>query len=73
MSDKKTDTGDKAFAAYCDHGGQTGMTLLDYFAGQYLASGQFDIMEYPEDVVASWAYDLAEVMIAEKRKREGER
>jgi hypothetical protein len=71
----KQDTGGPAFAcAAADgqhHHVEDGMTLLDYFAGQYIASGQFDLMRYGESEIAAWSYDFAEAMIAEKRRREG--
>ena len=59
----------------------SGMTLLDYFAGQALASldaatcvamlEQAQARQItPEHSMALYCYDIAEAMIAEKRRRE---
>ena len=48
--------------------GETGMTLLDYFAGQAvggLLKGLHDRYN-----IARLSYDLADAMLAEKRRRE---
>jgi hypothetical protein len=50
---------------------RSGMTLLDYFAARYIASGRFDFMEDSDEKIAAWAYDLAEAMLAERTKRMG--
>jgi len=49
-----------------------GMTLLDYFAGQALAS----MLDIPQNInqgtgslVASLSYDIAEAMLEEREKR----
>jgi len=73
----KHDTGGPAMPhnrslALCEHCAQEqahpGMTLLDWFAGQAIA-GKCDL---DPDQYSVWAYDLAEALVAEKRKREGE-
>lgn len=49
-------------------GGYKGMTLLDYFAGQELASyGRFRHKDIKED--AKSCYDYAEAMLEEREKR----
>lgn len=50
----------------------TGMTLLDYFAGQAIGGMMARACVPPAYGVASAAYDLAAAMIAEKRRREGQ-
>ncbi len=50
------------------------MTLLDYFAGQALvgvlsAHADTEMLLPEDDEAARWAYDYAEAMIAERRKR----
>jgi len=52
--------------------GDRGMTLLDYFAGQFLASyTSNDCMKAGSPkVVAAQCYEQAEAMITRKRKRE---
>lgn len=47
--------------------GSDGMTLLDYFAGQALAS--FSAKREPE-IDALKAYDIAEAMLAERQRRQ---
>jgi hypothetical protein len=57
---------------------EPGLTLRDYFAGQALA-GMLANPKWPncdrlpdaeEKCAAHWAYDQADAMIAEKRRRE---
>ena len=54
---------------------QEGMTLRDWFAGQYLqgelASQNGDLQYTPErfSEVANWAYKIADAMIAERIKQ----
>jgi len=48
-----------------------GMTLLDWFAGQALA-GLAAEPELSSERVAEIAYDCAERMVAEKRRREAD-
>jgi len=71
----ETDTGGQAFACqYSKYENQGGMTLLDYFAGQIIASGRAfgsaRVVHYRD--MAKEAYDFAAIMIAEKRRRESE-
>lgn len=81
MSNKK-DTGGEAFP-YIEpdlcYYAEGGMTLLDYFASEAMGCLLF---LYAEDEnpasnncryqLAEDAYDIAEAMLAEKRKREGD-
>ena len=53
-----------------EHGGQEGMTLRDWFAGQALIAihaYQGDIGETPSDT-AEWCFDLADALLAEREK-----
>jgi hypothetical protein len=87
MSDTKHDDGGFAFPWTSVRDGTTnewctGMTLLDWFAGQLAASLMTPEMlveagEMAEedkvavvDMVAGIAYDQAEALVAEKRRRE---
>ncbi len=56
------------------HFGDPGMTLRDWFAGQAVAkmSGANFASFSTCDSIASVAYKIADAMIDEKRKREGE-
>lgn len=45
--------------------GSSGMTLLDYFAGQAMLTYDGSMTSTP-DVLAEWAYAVARAMIAEK-------
>ncbi|WP_216726050.1 hypothetical protein [Hymenobacter siberiensis] len=45
-----------------------GMTLLDYFAGKALGGYLANADAYKDDA-AKWAYDVAEMMLAERAKR----
>ena len=48
-----------------------GITLLDYFAGQALMGHLEDSsLDGDNSQYAEWSYNLAEAMIAEKRRRE---
>lgn len=49
--------------------GASGMTLLDWFAGQALAIFADNRVDPSADVLARAAYDAAEAMLAEKRRR----
>lgn len=47
-----------------------GMTLRDYFAGQWLAGmGADSEMILKPEGYAKWAYDIADAMLAERDKR----
>lgn len=75
---RSTESGHQAYELF------GGMTLLDYFAGQamqaILSSSVGELaeahhkgeLENPTKFIAETAYDQAEAMIAEKRRREGE-
>jgi hypothetical protein len=74
MSDNKHDDGGCAFPWTLTSEGTTydwvpGMTLLDWFAGKavVLSFGQ----GLKHEAVARDAFDQAEALVAEKRKREG--
>ncbi len=71
--DKGTDTGGNAYPN--ERFGEHGMTLLDWFAGQALAGILSIENAYENDgesEIAQWAYDHAEAMIEQKRKRESQ-
>ncbi len=63
----QTNNGGPAFPS--DRFGELGMSLRDYFAGQalagYLANAK---AESRVAVVAEWAYDYADAMLAERQK-----
>jgi len=48
-----------------------GMTLRDYFAGQALAGMCYkaDWYDGEENVLARWAYDIADAMLAERERK----
>lgn len=84
MSDT-TDTGGPAMPTdhdyNCEHGmfvPSAGMTLLDYFAGRALLTiaipshADKQVLKAHYESVALTCYDIAAVMVAEKRRREGE-
>ena len=48
---------------------QGGMTLLDYFAGQALASEPDPDGSWQNDARAHWCYDMAEEMLKERERR----
>lgn len=71
------DTGGPAFPHPSGASGWEGMTLLDYFAGQALPSAINSIIVAAEKGIevsnpdpAIMAYQIADQMIAEKRRRE---
>lgn len=73
----ETDTGGHAFPVPVGvvAGMEQGMTLLDWFAGQALAGILSIERAYENDgesEIAQWAYDHAEAMIEQKRKRESQ-
>ena len=45
-----------------------GMTLRDYFAGQAI-TGRVVETQYSVDVLAEWAYQLADALIKERNKQ----
>ena len=57
-------TGGAAFPLESDYGSQSGMTLRDYFAGQWI--GQLEV--FNPDAAAAVAYRFADAMIAEREK-----
>lgn len=83
MNEQNTqiDDGGPAFASVGEGFGNPnystpGMTLLDYFAGQVVGSAYVDFLattnpKHAETRIAKQAYQVAEAMIAEKRRREG--
>ena len=52
------------------HGGDTGMTLRDYFAGQALAGSCAlpDMRTVKDSIIAEAAYSLADAMLKERSK-----
>ena len=62
MSNDKT--GGAAFPHVSTHMDRTGMTLRDYFAGQWI--GQLEV--FNPDAAAAVAYRFADAMIAEREK-----
>lgn len=56
------------------HGGDIGMTLRDYFAGQTIASASALPMG-PNDCLhrAKMAYQMADAMLAERKSHEADR
>ena len=79
MTKERTDDGGAAFASesanqYSQHH-QSGMSLLEYFAGKALVG----LLCNPNDEAfnnpvrtAEWSYDQADAMIAERNKRRDE-
>jgi len=72
MSDTKHDDGGFAFPLTFVFEGTTydwvpGMTLLDWFAGQMALASFTDC--WSNEALARRAYDLAEALVAEKRRR----
>jgi hypothetical protein len=73
MSDTKHDDGGFAFPWTLVSEGTTnewcaGMTLLDWFAGQMALASFTDC--WSNEALARRAYDQAEALVAEKRRRE---
>jgi hypothetical protein len=73
MSNDKT--GGAAFPLESDYGSQSGMTLRDYFAGQWIC-GNFDCSGFRDssayNLAARMAYRFADAMIAERKKGAGD-
>lgn len=69
-----TDTGGPAFPRLSTQWttGTEGMSLLDLFARAMAPIHRQEDDEASSDAIAEWAYNDAEAMIAEKRKREKE-
>lgn len=68
MSNDKT--GGQAFPmGNPTHGGNDGMTMRDYFAGQALAESTRDIWDsHKYEDVAKRAYGIADAMLAERER-----
>ena len=49
-----------------EFGGVKGMSLRDYFAGQALTRATSN--GWPAKEIASWAYEIADAMLAEREK-----
>lgn len=47
-----------------------GMTLLDYFAAKAMQGYVTSNSEIPDEALATYSYDIAEAMLAEKKRRE---
>ena len=69
----KHDDGGPAFPNTYDewHEGLGGMSLLDYYAGQVISPMLVQAYGKTPDVLADYAYNIAQAMIAEKRRLEG--
>lgn len=69
------DTGGPAFPVVMGvNSWASGMTLLDWFAGQYMAANGYAMQQdhgLEADEVAQDCYLVAAAMLAEKRRREG--
>lgn len=64
---------ESAFPRTYSHEGHNGMTIRDYFAGQaliYLSNRKDMQMKYAKDL-AKLSYELADAMLAERRKPNG--
>ena len=68
---KNDKTGGAAFPHVSTHLDRTGMTLRDYFAGQWIC-GNFDCSGFRDsrdyNLAAKMAYRFADAMIAEREK-----
>ncbi len=68
---KNDKTGGAAFPHVSTHLDRTGMTLRDYFAGQWIC-GNFDCsgfrVSHDHNLAAKMAYRFADAMIAEREK-----
>ena len=62
--------GGPAFPVQDMRGDEHGMSMRDYFAGQALAGvcQRADWDDGEENVLARWAYDIADAMLAEREK-----
>jgi len=65
----KKDDGGAAFprqSGTIEMGGATGMSLRDWFAGQYIAGRRYPIEDWYEEARA--AYEFADAMLKERAK-----
>ena len=72
---KQDKTGGAAFPHVSPHLDRTGMTLRDYFAGQWIC-GNFACSGFRDrsacNLAAKMAYRIADAMIAERKKGAGD-
>lgn len=75
MGTKGLDDGGVAFPTNNMNLENRGMSLRDWFAGQMLAgmSANKEYNSMSGDTVADWCYSQADLLIAKKRKDEGDK